>query len=219
MPGVLRYLAGSVLASATADARGYPAREGVMTTNWRSPRLRSMSDLHGSMMGVEGGDMTTPEIPPAGPPAGWYPSQTDPAIELHWDGSAWTGQTRRSPPPAPVAGPPGTREGTGIFQGLFWNGKRWVNPDGTPARISGTPVTTTSAPPTGGRSTGRTIGGVLALIVAAVSGLQAFSWFQGFAELQADGNQFSGMLVPLALGAGAVAAGFGIWGITLLSKK
>lgn len=163
--------------------------------------------------------MTTPATPPAGPPAGWYPGQNDPNTEVYWDGAAYTGQARPAAKTASVQGPPGSRPGTGIFQGYFWDGKRWVNPDGSPAHISATTVATPAQGAAGGRSTGRTIGGVVALIVAGLAALQAFSWFQGFAELQADGNQFSGILVPLALGAGAVAAGFGIWGITLLSKK
>lgn len=163
---------------------------------------------------------------PSGPaaPAGWYPSET-PGVEVYWDGAAYTGQTRAATaePATPVQGPPGTHAGTGAYAGLFHDGKKWMNPDGTPVQSwmlpKGNSAPTPGAPASGGRSTGRTIGGIVALLVAAIAGLQAFSWFQGMMELQADGNQFSGMLAPLALGAGAVAAGFGIWGITLLSKK
>lgn len=32
--------------------------------------------------------------------AGWYPDPADPASEIHWNGSAWTGMRR------PVSGPP-----------------------------------------------------------------------------------------------------------------
>lgn len=161
--------------------------------------------------------MTTPSLPPAGPPAGWYPSQNDPNVELYWDGASWTAQTRPATPPAPVIGPPGTHAGTGPYAGLFHDGKKWVNPDGSPASLTGLQ---SSAPGAGsGRSTGRTIGGVVALLVAAIAGLQAFSWLQGFWELDQQGNGFAGILVPLGLGAAAVAAGFGIWGIMLLSKK
>jgi hypothetical protein len=181
--------------------------------------------------------MTTTAIPPTGPPAGWYPSQNDSNIEIYWDGSAWTALARWAAPSAPLIGPPdigstgspppglalaagarlleqgrpipGTHAGTGEYAGLFHDGKKWLNRDGS--RASGSRGNS--------RSTGRTIGGVVSLIVAAIAGLQAFSWFQSFYQLSAAGNPFSGMLVPLALGAGAVAAGFGIWGVMLLAKN
>lgn len=33
-------------------------------------------------------------------PEGWYPSQTNPNEEAHWDGTKWTGETRPVTPPA-----------------------------------------------------------------------------------------------------------------------
>lgn len=105
-------------------------------------------------------------------------------------------------PSAPPTLPPGVAfDGTTYRYGdQTWNGTAWVKPP---------------AP----RSTGRTIGGVLALVVAALALLQGWSWLSGALELQADGNQFAGLLVPLALVAGVVAAAFGITGIVLLSKR
>jgi hypothetical protein len=38
-------------------------------------------------------------------------------------------------------------------------------------------------------------------------------------DLEADGNQFSGILGLLGLGAWVVAAGFGIAGIVLVNRK
>lgn len=161
--------------------------------------------------------MTTPSIPPAGPPAGWYPSQSDPTTQVYWDGSAWTGQTRPVATPASVTGPPGTKPGTGAYTGLFHDGKKWLNADGSRANIKG--IRPASPPGGSGRSAGRTIGGIAALIVAGLAGMQALSWLQGFLELDQQGNGFAGILVPMGLAAGAVAAGFGIWGVMLLSKK
>lgn len=66
-------------------------------------------------------------------------------------------------------------------------------------------------------STGRLIGGIICLVVAGLAALQGWSWLSGFAELQADGNPFSGILVILLLAAFTVAAGFGVAGIVLLS--
>jgi hypothetical protein len=106
--------------------------------------------------------------------------------------------------------------GTGAYTGLTWNGKAWTAPDANgqpiPVRVSVTPIAST-------RSNGSTIAGVLCLIVAAIALFFGWDWFQSFGELEADGNQFSGMLLLLALGAGVVAAAFGIPGIVLLNRK
>ena len=88
-----------------------------------------------------------------------------------------------------------------IYGDQVWNGTAWVK--AAPARLS----------------TGRIVAGVIALVVGAVAGLQGWSWLTGALELQADGNQFAGILVPLGLGAGVVAAAFIITGILLLSKR
>lgn len=71
----------------------------------------------------------------------------------------------------------------------------------------------------GERSTGRTVGGVILIVVVALAGLQAWSWFDGYNDLEQSGNQFAGALVPLFLGAGAVAIGFFVWGVLLLERK
>jgi hypothetical protein len=88
-----------------------------------------------------------------------------------------------------------------IYGDQVWNGTAWVKT--TPA----------------GPSTGRVIAAVISLAVGAVALLQGWSWLSGALELQADGNQFAGLLVPLALAAGVVAAAFIIAGIVLLSKR
>jgi len=63
------------------------------------------------------------------------------------------------------------------------------------------------------------VGGVVCLLVAAVLALLGFSWFQGFVTLEADGNQFAGILALLGVGAWVVGAAFGVWGVTLFSRK
>lgn len=65
----------------------------------------------------------------------------------------------------------------------------------------------------------RTLGGVVALVVAVIAGLVGMSWMMSWLELESEGNQFSGILMILGMGALAVAAGFGIAGIILLTKK
>ncbi len=137
------------------------------------------------------------------PQPGWYPSQTNPASEVYWDGNAWTGHTRATTPAEP---PAGTTAGKGAYAGQYWDGRRWINAAGAPAS-------------TATRSTGRTIGGIVALLVAALVAFLGYGWFQGFTELDAKGNPFAGMLGLLGMGAVVVAAGFGVWGIVLLSKK
>lgn len=124
--------------------------------------------------------------------------------------------------------------GTGQFEGYLWDGRRWVpDPSYRPPTPSEVPVTPVQyAPPPGavwngqtwvmpqpeGRSSGRTVGGIFALIVAGIAMLVGYSWLTGYYDLTAKGNQFASMLLLLALGAGVVAAGFLIWGIQLLSK-
>lgn len=113
-----------------------------------------------------------------------------------WNGRKWVPDSDYVPTTPDLSAPPPA--------GAIWNGQHWVAP---------TPV----AP--SGPSAGRIIGGVIALVVALAAFLQGLSWLQGFFELDADGNQFAGFLAVLGLGAWAVAAGFGIWGVTLLSKR
>ena len=111
--------------------------------------------------------MTVPSGPAA--PAGWYPSDTS-GIELYWDGAAWTGQARpagqETVAAAVIEGPPGMHRGTGAYAGLFHDGKRWFNPDGTPVQSWMLPkaaaVQAGAVPAQPSRSTGRTIGGILA---------------------------------------------------------
>lgn len=101
--------------------------------------------------------------------------------------------------------------GSGPYAGLY------SSPAGQWVRIVDGKIQ--SAKVAGQRSTGRVIGGVVAFIVAAFALIQGISWFTGWADLDAAGNPFAGTLLLLGLGAFAVAAGFGIWGIVLVSKK
>lgn len=91
----------------------------------------------------------------------------------------------------------------------YWDGSTWTGHTRAAAPIS--------RPST--RSTGRTIGGVVALLVALLVGFLGYGWFQGFNDLQSEGNQFAAILGLFGMGAVVVAAAFGIWGLVLLSKK
>jgi hypothetical protein len=92
-----------------------------------------------------------------------------------------------------------------IMNGHVWTGTEWV------------PVV--QQPSTSGSSPWRMIGGIVALVVAAIAAIQGLSWIAGFADLDGQGNPFAGILALLGMGALAVAAGFGIAGIVLLTKK
>ncbi len=101
------------------------------------------------------------------------------------------------------------RAGSGEFAEFYsaFPGGPWVRiVDGQVSRVKGS------------RSTGRTIGGIVCVLVAVVAGLQGWSWFSGYMDLEAEGNPFAGGLVPLALGAFAITAGFGVWGLILLTS-
>lgn len=101
--------------------------------------------------------------------------------------------------------------GTGRYSGYYSGPFGWVTIEGT--RIKG--ANPDRVPP----STGRVVAGVVCFVVAFIAGLQALSWMTSFAELEAEGNPFAGFLVPLALGAFAVAAGFAAAGFVLVSGK
>ena len=55
-------------------------------------------------------------------------------------------------------------------------------------------------------------------IVRDLAGIQALQWMLSFNELESEGNQFAGILAVLTMGAGVVAAGFGVAGVLLLKK-
>gem|GEM_PF-3911931 len=59
----------------------------------------------------------------------------------------------------------------------------------------------------------------MALVVAAIAGLMGVSWLMSWLELESEGNAFASILMLLGMGALAVAAGFGIAGIVLITKK
>jgi hypothetical protein len=99
------------------------------------------------------------------------------------------------------------KPGSGPYDGFYSDGRGWV-------RIEGGQVIKPA-----GRSTGRTVGGVICLVVAALAGIQAVSWLSGYGDLDASGNPFAATLAVLSLGAFVVAAGFGVAGIVLLSKR
>jgi hypothetical protein len=91
-----------------------------------------------------------------------------------------------------------------IVNGHVWTGTEWL------------PVAVPPAP--AGASVWRTLGAVVAFIVAGVAALQGLSWIVGFLQLDSDGNQFAGLLALLGMGALAVGAAFGLAGIFLLKK-
>ena len=68
-------------------------------------------------------------------------------------------------------------------------------------------------------STGRKVAGWICIVVAAIAGLQTWSWFQGFGELQDEGNMFAGLLAPLILIGFLAFGGFLAAGIVLLQGK
>jgi hypothetical protein len=106
-------------------------------------------------------------------------------------------------PTAPASLPPG----------VVWDGTNWRYG----AQVwDGTTWSGAAAPRS---STGRTVAGVLCLVVAAVAILIGWGWVTGYMDLEAQGNDFAGLLILLVLGAAAVAAGFGITGLVLLSPK
>ena len=92
-----------------------------------------------------------------------------------------------------------------VVNGYVWTGAEWL------PIVQPKPVST-------GSSTLRTLGAVLAFIVAGVAALQGLTWLVGFLDLDSDGNQFAGLLALLGMGALAVAAAFGLAGIFLLKK-
>ena len=91
-----------------------------------------------------------------------------------------------------------------VMYGHVWTGTEWL-------RIQQPKKST-------GSSTLRTLGAVLAFIVAGLAGLQGLSWIVSFFQLDSEGNQFAGLLALLGMGALAVAAAFGLAGIFLLKK-
>ena len=93
-----------------------------------------------------------------------------------------------------------------VVNGHVWTGEQWLPVQQSP-----------SAPKP--RSPWRVVAGIACLIGAALAGLQGLSWLIGFNDLDSQGNQFAGVLAVLGLGAGAVALGFLVAGINLLTKK
>lgn len=91
-----------------------------------------------------------------------------------------------------------------VVNGHVWTGTQWLR---------------VQPPPQGSAFPWRTISGVVALVVAGVAGLMGVSWLLNWLELENDGNPFSSILMLLGMAALAVAAGFGIAGVTLITKK
>jgi hypothetical protein len=92
-----------------------------------------------------------------------------------------------------------------VANGHVWTGTEWL-PIEQPKASSGSPMW-------------RTVLAVVALIVAALAGIQGLSWLGSFLTLDGQGNPFAGLLAVLGMGALAVAAAFGIAGVWLLNKK
>jgi hypothetical protein len=92
-----------------------------------------------------------------------------------------------------------------VVNGHVWTGTQWL------------PIQ--ESRPQAAPSPWRTIGGVVALVVAGIAGLMGVSWLMSWLELENQGNAFASILMLLGMGALAVAAGFGIAGIVLITKK
>ena len=92
-----------------------------------------------------------------------------------------------------------------IVNGHVWTGTEWLR------------VTQPAAAPKA-KSTWVILAGVVCLIVAGLAGIQALQWMLSFNELESEGNQFAGILAVLTMGAGVIAAGFGVAGVLLLKK-
>jgi hypothetical protein len=106
------------------------------------------------------------------------------------------------------------KPGSGPYEGLYSAGRGWVRiENGRVVKASGV------AGSGGQRSTGRTIGGIICVLVALYAGWTGVNAFIGFSDLEAEGNTFAGALVLVGLGAFVVAAAFGVWGLVLLSRK
>ncbi len=101
--------------------------------------------------------------------------------------------------------PPPTYAVGQVVNGHVWTGTEWVV-----LRVQQQPQSS---------SPWRMVAGIVALLVAAVAGIQGLSWMTGFVDLDEQGNPFASILALLGMGALAVAAGFGIAGIMLLTKK
>lgn len=103
--------------------------------------------------------------------------------------------------PAQQPTPPGLQPGQ-VVNGHVWTGTEWL------------PIAVKTGAQA--RSGWRVTAGVVCLVVAALAGAQALSWFSSFMNLDSQGNQFAGILALLGMGAGVVAAGFGVAGVVLL---
>lgn len=99
--------------------------------------------------------------------------------------------------------PPAYQPGQ-VVNGHVWTGTEWL------------PVVQPQGPKV--KSVWVTLAGVACCIVALLAGVQALSWLLSFSELDSEGNQFAGILALLGMGAGVVAAGFGVAGVLLLKK-
>ena len=99
--------------------------------------------------------------------------------------------------------PPAYQPGQ-VVNGHVWTGTEWL------------PVVQPQGPKV--KSVWVTLAGVVCCIVALLAGVQALSWLLSFSELDSEGNPFAGILALLTMGAGVIAAGFGVAGVLLLKK-
>lgn len=93
-----------------------------------------------------------------------------------------------------------------VVNGHVWTGTEWL-------RVQQQPL------PPAPASQWRTVGGVVALVVAAIAGFQGVAWLVGWFQLEGDDNPFASILALLGMAALAVSAGFGIAGINLITGK
>lgn len=101
--------------------------------------------------------------------------------------------------PKPPAYQPGQ-----VVNGHVWTGTEWLR------------IAEPASPKS--KSAWLTVAGIICCAVSLLAGIQGLSWLIAFSDLQSDNNQFAGMLAVLGMGAGVVAAGFGVAGVVLLKK-
>lgn len=103
-----------------------------------------------------------------------------------------------------------------VANGYVWTGETWAPLQGVPQAYTHRPSTSAQQ---SGPSPVRITVAVFSLLVAAFFGYLGFSWFGGYSDLEAQGNDFAGLLAVFGLGAWAVAAAFGITGIVLFTRR
>lgn len=102
--------------------------------------------------------------------------------------------------------------GSGQFEGMIWDGERWVaaDPDAVPPRSESRPST---------RPMSHRASGGMAILAAVYIGLLGLTWLRGYDDLVAKGNRLAVWAVVFGISALAVALVVGIWGVLRWSNR